>query len=167
MQDINERQLKCKELVQRSISKFNEAEAYLISRDLSERCICARFARYLENELKNFGFADYMVDVEYNRGGEGIESNPKILNYKKIVVDLIVHKRGYDENYGFSNLICIEMKKDYKRFNLDSDKERLKNLVDYSYHYCYEAGFMIIIHRNINKQEYALKIESSYFNHWN
>lgn len=166
MREPNETQIKCKELVLKAIEEFNHYEQYLISRDLSERCICARFSRYLENELCEFGFGDYTVDVEYNRGSEGVEHNPKTLNHKNIVVDLIIHKRGYDETYGFNNLICIEMKKDYKRLNMDSDKERLRKLVKYRYHFCFEVGFMIIIHRNIKRQEFELQIESSYFEHY-
>ena len=166
MEEINERQIKCRDLVSCAIEKFNETESYLISRDLSERCICARFSRYLENELSGFGFGDYTVDVEYNRGYKGIETNPKMLDHKHIVVDLIVHQRGYDLDYGFSNLICIEMKKDYKKLSMDSDKERLKKLVSYRYLFQYEAGFMIAIHRNIKKQEFGLQIESAYYDHF-
>ena len=165
MEKPNDRQIRCERLVVKAIEKFNKSEQYLISRDLSERCICARFSRYLENELSKFHFGEYTVDVEYNRGNEAIESDPKTLKNKKIVVDLIVHKRGFDEENGFDNLICIEMKKDYKRLNLEPDKERLRNLVNYRYRFCYEAGFMIVIHSDTKQQKYELRIESSYFEH--
>lgn len=115
--------------------------------------------------MSKFHFGEYTVDVEYNRGNEAIESDPKTLKNKKIVVDLIVHKRGFDEENGFDNLICIEMKKDYKRLNLEPDKERLRNLVNYRYRFCYEAGFMIVIHSDKKQQKYELRIESSYFEH--
>lgn len=113
-----------------ALQSFNQNEQYLISRDLSERCICAKFASYLERAIAESEFCEYVVDVEYNRGSRGNEHAAKVLNGHNIVVDLIVHKRGYDEQRGFNNLFCIEMKKAYKRCDLSSDKERLRILTD-------------------------------------
>lgn len=124
-----------------ALQSFNQNEQYLISRDLSERCICAKFASYLERAIAESEFCEYVVDVEYNRGSRGNEHAAKVLNGHKIVVDLIVHKRGYDEQRGFNNLFCIEMKKAYKRCDLSSDKERLRILTDNFCGFVYKAGF--------------------------
>jgi hypothetical protein len=124
-----------------ALQSFNQNEQYLISRDLSERCICAKFASYLERAIAESEFCEYVVDVEYNRGSRGNEHAAKVLNGHKIVVDLIVHKRGYDEQRGFNNLFCIEMKKAYKRCDLSSDKERLRILTDNFCGFGYKAGF--------------------------
>ena len=57
-----------------ALQSFNQNEQYLISRDLSERCICAKFASYLERAIAESEFCEYVVvDVEYNRGSRGNE----------------------------------------------------------------------------------------------
>lgn len=149
--------------LEEALHKFNQHEQYLISRDLSERCICAKFASYLERTIARSEFREYVVDVEYNRGSKGNERAAKILNGRNIVVDLVVHKRGYDEQVGFDNLFCIEMKKAYKYCNLSSDKHRLRMLTDDSYGFGYKAGFMITAIANKSTSEYKLKIDSSFY----
>ena len=72
-----------------ALQSFNQNEQYLISRDLSERCICAKFASYLERAIAESEFCEYVVDVEYNRGSRGNEHAAKVLNGHNIVVDLI------------------------------------------------------------------------------
>jgi len=112
-------------MVNTATDKFNFNERYLIENDLSERCICARFAMYLQNELSDSkDYRQYVVDVEYNRGGERKRNNPKMLFNKKIVVDLIAHKRGFDG--GNNNLICCEMKKSTDRRGSTDDEKRLR-----------------------------------------
>lgn len=147
-----------------AIQKFNSKEIYLIENDLSERCICSKFASYLEKSLRSAKISKYVVDVEYNRGNDGREESPKKLERKNIVVDLIVHKRGYKINRGFDNLLCIEMKKGYKKLDYEKDIERLKKLTDICYGFNYKAGFMILIEADKANNRYGLKIESVYFN---
>ena len=89
----------------------------------------------------------------------------KVLNGHNIVVDLIVHKRGYDEQRGFDNLFCIEMKKAYKRCDLSSDKERLRILTDNFCGFGYKAGFMITATADKIHDEYKLVVESAFYNH--
>ena len=50
------------ECVPAAIRAFNDAEMHLIKNDLSERCICARFAMYLSKVIENTPFSDYYVD---------------------------------------------------------------------------------------------------------
>ncbi|MCD8326162.1 MAG: hypothetical protein LUC90_05615 [Lachnospiraceae bacterium] len=92
-----------KDIVDKAIKTFNEQEKYLLENDLSERCICARFAMHLSNVLKGTEYSEYLVDVEYNRSADGCERGIKRLDNHPITVDLIVHKRGYDCDYGFDN----------------------------------------------------------------
>ena len=142
---MNEKQMELKSLVERAISKFNLSEIYLLDKDLSERCICSKFATYLEKELINTRFSNYIVDVEYNRGMEGNGYAKKMLFGKNMTVDIIVHKRGYDKNNGgFDNLICFEMKKSDGDKNLFSDKRRLTALTDPLCDFNYRIGFMLI-----------------------
>lgn len=70
---MTEKQNELQNIVEQAISQFNDLENYLLDRDLSERCICAKFAVYLERALENTRYSDYIVDVEYNRGMEGNE----------------------------------------------------------------------------------------------
>lgn len=153
-------QIKLKNIVEQTIVKFNHNEKYLLENNLSERCICSKFAMYLSGEINNSEFNTYIIDVEYNRGNNGICNNPKMLNNKNIVVDLIVHKRGYDETYGYDNLICIEMKKsnDSRRAQgIIDDENRLRKLTEYQYSFNYQIGFMIIA--DINNKELYIKSE--------
>lgn len=124
------KQAELKNIVEIAMSQFNASERYLLDRDLSERCICAKFAMYLEKALVNTHYSDYIVDVEYNRGMVGNEYAKKRLYGRDAIVDLIVHKRGYDEHCGFDNLICIEMKKRGGEKHLEDDKNRLQTMTD-------------------------------------
>ena len=64
-------------IVDEAISSINELDSYLIENDLSERCICARFALHLTKALENTSYNNYVVDVEYNRGACGKEDGIK------------------------------------------------------------------------------------------
>lgn len=149
--------------INRALDEFNQNEEYLIRNDLSERCICAKFATYIEREIISSSFSGYVVDVEYNRGSHGKEFARKVMNGKNIVVDLIVHKRGYNPYTGFDNLICIEMKKSYKYPNLSSDQDRLKAMTCQYGGFGYKAGYMIVAIANRANEEYKLVIHDAYY----
>lgn len=149
-----------KDIVEKAIEEFNTKHKYLLENDLSERCICSSFARCIEDRIpKATEYNDVVVDVEYNRGATGCERAIKRMNDEIIIPDLIVHKRGYDNHYGFFNLICVEMKKSTDRRGSDSDKIRLRKLVGYDYGFNYRSGFMIIA----DMKDHLLKIESEYY----
>lgn len=131
------------ELVTAAVREFNRREHYLIENDLSERCMCARFAMYLEYQLREMGLQGYVADVEYNRGMDGYECCQKCLDDSLISVDLIVHKREWDNNYGFYNLLCMEMKKSNNSRGCRADEERLKKMTDSDHGFCYKAGIML------------------------
>ena len=161
---MTEKQREIRRVLESAIESFNDNEEYLIENDLSERCICSKFAMYVQRALVGSAFSDYTVDMEYNRGSLGKGFAPKILCERNIVVDLVVHKRGYDAECGFDNLFCIEMKKKYKNVDLSSDKERLRKMTDNAYGFCYRSGFMILICADKVRREYNLKIEDEYLN---
>lgn len=155
-------------LIKETIDLFNDEDKHLLINDLSERCICSRFAFHLQNKILRIPkYQDYFVDVEYNRGANGKDYEPKRLSDNKnpITVDLIVHKRGYDQalhNHGdtmvvgYSNLICIEMKKIRNITSIKSDYGRLNIMTNRNGNFGYTIGFMLIIDKN------ELKIERVY-----
>ena len=157
--NISKRQIVIKSCLDIAIERFNNAEQYIMKNDLSERCICACFARYLADVIMNSCLNGYCVDVEYNRGYDGQDRGIKRINDAPITVDLIVHKRGCDCNYGFDNLMCIEMKKSTDRRGCEKDEERLDSMVRYDYGYQYQTGFMILI----NMKEYKLEIKKAFY----
>lgn len=161
---MTERQRRMAECVENAIYEFNAYEQYLIDKDVSERCICAKFMGYLERAIASSEFREYTVDVEYNRGGHGNEYAAKELDGRNIVVDLIVHKRGYAQDRGFDNLICIEMKKAYKHPDMTADKARLRVMTTPYCGFGYKAGFMIVADADRCLSKYGLRIEDAFYN---
>lgn len=158
---MTERQEKIKRFVEEAIGKFNEHEQYLIKNDLSERCICAKYMSHLERVIEHSDFKEYKVDVEYNRGNNGRTNAVKELRGQKIVVDLIVHMREPQEDGSFDNLVCVEMKKAYKRIDMSNDIARLRNMTSLSGGFNYQAGFMIVADKCNN--ENMLRIEREFY----
>ena len=145
-------------IINETIYCFNIKESYLIKNNLSERCICAKFAHYLEVELSKTKYKDYNVDVEYNRTVNS-EGNIKTLEDKNIIVDLIIHKRGTNDN-----LVCIEMKKSCDGRNIPSDEERLKKLTKSQYGFSYKIGVMLLIERKEKRGVFKLLIKTVFKN---
>ncbi len=94
-----------------AISEVVRLDSLLLEYNLSERCIAARLAIYLQAAIP-----EYSVDVEYNRHGR----SPKALalpeecaNYRTrngeplVIPDVIVHERGSDD----ANILVLELKK--------------------------------------------------------
>jgi hypothetical protein len=103
-----------------------ENDHALLGWDLSERCIAARLAMYLQNL-----FPEYSVDVEYNRVGYAPKTldlpeecaNRKSRNGEPLVLpDIIVHKRGPEG----PNLLVLELKKTTNPTPRDCDQLRLR-----------------------------------------
>lgn len=160
---MNEQQAQLKSIVCRALDAFNRTESYLIENDLSERCICARFAGYLTDALRDSEYRDFVVDVEYNRGAYGKENGVKKLDGHSITVDLIVHKRGFYALTGFVNLICIEMKKSTDRRGCDADIARLRKMCSSEYDFWYPIGFMLVA----NMEEKCIEIKEEFLLEYN
>src|SRR5438445_13522965 len=96
--------------LERAIQKLTEHDLELLARDVNERSITHRLARYLQQE-----FPDMHVDCEYNR----YDIEAKWLDFypldaraddteaRTVFPDIIVHKRGPEG----PNLLVIEAKK--------------------------------------------------------
>lgn len=105
------------------------------------------------------------MDVEYNRGYQKKDHHIKSLYDKNIILDIAVHKRPYDENTGYDNLVCIEMKKkngSRSIAGLEDDQERLRALTSDLYGFGYRIGFMILVVMDEKNEEYKLEISNVY-----
>lgn len=122
--------------VRASLGRVLKEDFYLLRVSANERAITHRLAIYLEAH-----FPEYHVDCEYNRDGVG----PKVLyeltanmqevlpdddNASTVFPDVIVHRRGTDDN-----LLVIEAKK--TNFRGDDFDERKLNLYKEQLHYKY------------------------------
>lgn len=126
--DLNE----LKELLMKSLIKSIQ-EVYLNDRELlynkvSERCVCARLALYLEQLTRQNNKLDgYYVDVEYDRMQDGLAKRIG-LGKKKHICDLLIHSRGKQKP---DNLLAVEMKVHNNYTNAPDDRGRLYNLVQH------------------------------------
>jgi len=55
---MNNQQQELKAIVCRALETFNNQETYLIKNDLSERCICSKFAMHLTNALQDSEYSE-------------------------------------------------------------------------------------------------------------
>lgn len=130
---------------ERLIEIFEDANKNFLKNDLelfnsrvSERTLCGALMLHLYKRVQKSEFAEYKVDVEYNRNKNGtVKTVVKTINGPdyaavKINCDLIVHSRG--TNIDQDNLIAIEMKKsNRKQKEKDNDRLRLIALTKDSY----------------------------------
>lgn len=159
---MTERQKQIELLLRRTILHFNKKEQYLLKKHLCERCICARFAMYLERTISRSIFSDYTTDIEYDKGMGGNDYGKKKVFGHDAYLDLIAHKRGYDDIIGYDNLFAVEFK--WQGNDFDQDKERLRALVDNKNGFGYRAGFAIRINYDPANSIGRLIIEDSYYN---
>ncbi|MDP1509237.1 hypothetical protein L8C07_01660 [Paenibacillus sp. CMAA1739] len=126
------------EIFENANRDFLESDLDLLISKVSERTLCGALMLHINNIIKKSEFAEYKVDVEYNRNKNGkIKTivktiyGPKDVGVK-INCDLIVHSRG--NNINQDNLIAIEMKKsDRTKEEKESDRIRLIALTKDSY----------------------------------
>ena len=111
--------------LEKALRELVERDAELFTWNVSERCIAARLAHYLQNQID-----DLSVDVEYNR----VARTPKTLNLPEecaktlgdnneplVIPDIILHHRGPDG----PNLLVIEVKKSTNPCSRNCDRLRL------------------------------------------
>ena len=116
-----------------SLVRLLDQDAYLLEKDVNERSITHRLAMYMQNE-----FAGWDVDAEYNRNHDDKKVIPKAelipsddLNGQTVFPDIIVHRRGTDEN-----LLVVEVKKTSNPEPTEKDLDklgRLKDFLEYRY----------------------------------
>lgn len=145
-------------VLEEAIRQFNEKETYLIKNDLSERCINSKLAMYVERVLEDHEIEGVDVDVEYNRGFNRSGYLVKYLHGKRIFPDMVVHKREYNDEYGFLNLICVEMKKEKDRRGFHTDLDRLRALTYGPNGFGFRLGAFVVVVCNRRLNDYRLEI---------
>jgi hypothetical protein len=128
------------ERLERARRKLEENDAHLLANDLSERCIAARLALYLQPE-----FPDHHVDVEYNRFGNRVKRlqlPPACVRRRNrnadpaAIPDVIIHRRGADG----PNILVLELKKTSNPAPRDCDRIRV---IAFREQLAYEFGALI------------------------
>lgn len=137
----NDTKLALEFYIQKALNKLYKNDEYLIKiysdkynkdNHVSERGIVFRFGVYLEKYRLKY-FPQYDLDVEYNRNINLI----KMLNSKPVIPDLIIHKRGTNEN----NLLVLEFKACWNK-DQTNDKKRIE-LFKQELNYQYGATILI------------------------
>lgn len=141
MNTFNEKSLK--NYIDEAIDKLYKNDSHLIrcvneedksknKYHVSERSIVSRFGIYFEECRLKF-FSEYDLDIEYNRD----IYDCKRLAGKPVIPDLILHKRGTNEN----NLLVLEFKTWWNR-DQNNDINKIKG---FKKEYGYRYGAVILI----------------------
>lgn len=113
-----------------------------LNHHVGERSIVFCFAYYLQKILDERNlYTDYNLDCEYNRNGYG----PKFIDSlgKNVYPDLIIHKRGSNDN----NLLIMEFKT-YWNLNQKEDINKIKAFINENNVYKYKYGIAVLIGKN-------------------
>jgi hypothetical protein len=110
--------------VTRAAESLLKHDGYLLTCDVNERSVTHKFAEHLQRE-----FPEWNVDCEYNRDRHDTKRlhlparrdiKNDDLHAKTVFPDIIVHRRGTDEN-----IVVIEVK---KSTNPESDERDITKL---------------------------------------
>lgn len=123
-----------KNLLSKAVNKLYEENPPLIDEKRTERPSVFRVGVYLNELLKRSTFKDLHLDCEYNNN----ERDVKKLDNKKIVPDLIIHKRGTHE----FNKLVVEFK-GWWESDSSKDVRKLKGLTANSQGYKYLLGAFV------------------------
>ena len=133
------------ELVSTALDELYSKDEHLITYEAHECSIVFRFAHYLQNLMDAHEvFAQYNLDVEYNRNGR----QPKRIPNNRIGVrpDVIIHKRGLNDH----NLLIMEFKPPWERYNTFDDRQKLKAFTQSSGEYAFQLGLSIVLGKTRN-----------------
>ena len=116
-----------KDYLAQATARVEDEDRHLLAVNVSERCIAARLAMYLREY-----FADYDVDVEYNRHGDEKKQLYDLVHDhdcprdrdegQTVLPDVVVHGRDVDD----FNLLIIEMKKSGNQSGMERDRRRIR-----------------------------------------
>lgn len=146
-----------KDALEHAVAELNARDRYLLENNLSERCIAARIAIYLQIRVGNLAF----VDCEYNKLG----ASPKELGVPehcaqkrdkhgnaKVFPDIIVHARGLDG----PNYLVVEIKKTTNRGGTECDELRVNAFLNAPYRYRCGA---IVVCETRRRSDFAARVD--------
>jgi hypothetical protein len=145
-----------KAALKKAVAELQENDGYLLENNLSERCIAARLAMYLQPR-----FPDFMVDIEYNRDGTDAKMlglSSQCANFLDeddrayVVPDVVVHRRGPDG----PNLLVIELKKTTNRKGTVCDGLRVRAFREQFY---YSYGALVLCETRRGRRPAAALLE--------
>jgi hypothetical protein len=126
-----------KRRIKHCIDLIYENDNDLFDRANFEITISAKLAQYLFIEFKEFD-----VDCEYDKH---INNKKRVENLdSNIRPDIIIHKRGKDDN----NLVYIEVKKEQNKTNRNKDLKKIIEMTKLDGEYRYKLGIFIDFHKN-------------------
>lgn len=155
--------------LKRALKNFYKKESFLVEYKVAERALTHKLAEYLQKL-----FPDYNVDCEYNKVGNGDSKRVSALmdansdcphncnecpaNKCVIFPDIIVHKRGTDEN-----ILVIEAKTSWSRQSSENDYKKLIALRKAN-EYHYQMGVALRFEPTFAATIESLKIFQGNFN---
>jgi len=116
-----------KEYFREALEMLYNKEKRLIEISISERLLVHYLAIYFEKIVKKYrgNISNLNVDVEYNRKGDENTSKNSPTTNKCCTIDMILHERTCPDN----NILCVEAKWRNNKYNIKSDRERVKALM--------------------------------------
>ena len=126
-----------KQKINHAIEQFYQNDSDLLNRDNYEVTVSCKLSQYLCPL-----FQDYSVDSEYNKHIDSEKHNSEL--NKEIRPDIIIHKRGNDDD----NLVYIEIKTDHNNDNRQDDIKKVISMTKQTGEYKYKLGIFIDFNRN-------------------
>ena len=139
---INSGKFELEEIIKEALNELYLRDEYLINMKVHEQAIVFRFALYFIKALEEIKYNEYDCDIEYNRKF----SSPKQIADTKVRPDLILHKRGSNDD----NLLVIEFKT-YWNCNIAVDENKLKELTKEDGGFGYKWGISILLEKSLEK----------------
>lgn len=153
------------EIFLQALCYVHESHSSLFEDKVNERDVCSHLLSFIERSKENTWFANYFVDVEYNRmlgGGPKIIFDEKNGRDITIIPDLVIHGRGRID--GHENLLCVEIKKsNAPSSEKEDDLLRLSFLTKREIHLPrntnYVYGYLVGIYYEYNDSNQRSKLE--------
>ena len=144
-----------------ALNRLKKNDGFLLEHNVCERSIAHKIAQYLTPL-----FPEHDVDCEYNSNVEA-DSGKKYIKllkstaarygllrnededdeivYRNVFPDIIVHKRGLNEN----NLLIIELKKSSSSKSFDYDIEKLKRYTSQDDDNTFSYSFGVLVYLGV------------------
>lgn len=141
-------------LIKKSLKKVYKNDKYLLDHAketineydyVAERSLVFRFGCYFESLIrKDIDFKEYHLDSEYNRN----ENYKKMMMGHAVIPDMILHKRGNNDN----NFLIVEFKGHWNK-DTENDYSKLEYFTSSESKYKYRIGLFIKLTKDIKDLE--------------